>query len=76
MLRRRRSLGDTVLDRNLCFVDVSGYTDCDKISSYMTGQLQKTMSSQSTSNHELAALLAGSGGSQVDVVLYMLSQGQ
>jgi hypothetical protein len=76
VLRRRRSLGDTVLDRNLCFVDVAGYSDSDAISIYMSRQMQKTLGAQKRSDHELAALLAGSGGSQVDVVFYLLSEGK
>ena len=68
-------MGDTVLDRNLCFVDTESREDCNHIFEHMALQLQKTLRPPATSNHDLAALLSGTGGSQVDVVLYMLSEG-
>ncbi len=75
VLRRRRSMGDAVLDRNLCFVDTRSREDCTHISEHMALQLQKALRPPTTSNNDLAALLSGTGGSQVDVVLYMLSEG-
>jgi hypothetical protein len=76
ILRRRRSMGDTVLDRNLCFVDSRSHDDCNKISEYMTLQLQKAVKAPAEANSDFASLLSGSGGSQVDLVFYMLSKGQ
>jgi hypothetical protein len=75
VLRRRRSLGDTILDRNLCFVDTENQGDCKAIHDYMTMQLQRAMSASTTANHDFAALMSGSGGSQVDVVFYLLAEG-
>ena len=77
ILRRRSTSGDTVLDRNLCFVDTTAsHNDCSTIYEYMMIQLQKAMRAPSRVDSDLASLLGGKGGSQVDVVLYMLSQGE
>ncbi len=76
ILRRRKSMGDTVLDRNLCFVDTASDEKCNAISEYMATQLQKAMMAPTAENHDFAALLSGSGGPQVDVVFYMLSKGE
>jgi hypothetical protein len=76
ILRRRRSLGDTVLERNLCFVDTSSPGDSNMISQYMVTQLQKAMLASTAANTDLAALMSGCGGSQVDVVLYLISKGE
>lgn len=76
ILRRRRSGGDTVLDRNLCFVDTASHDDYNTISEYMTLQLQKALKAPTEANSDFASLLSGSGGSQVDLVFYMLSKGK
>jgi Septin len=68
-------MGDAVLDRNLSFVDTGSGEDCNHISEHMALQLPKALRPPTTSNHDLAALLSGAGGSQVDVVLYLLSEG-
>lgn len=69
-------MGDAVLDRNLCFVDTASNDNCDPILEYMARQLQKAVMAIGTANHELAGLLSGSGGSQIDVVFYLLSRGK
>jgi Septin len=76
ILRRRRSTGDTILDRNVCFVDTASPEIFSTISQYMRMHLRKAMKAPSTANREFAALLSGSGGSQVDVIFYMLSKGE
>jgi hypothetical protein len=76
VLRRRKSMGDTVLDRNLCFVDSSSHDLCNTVSEYMTFQLQRAVKAPAEANSDFASLLSGGGGSQVDVVFYMLSKGQ
>lgn len=76
ILRRRKSMGDTVLDRNLCFVETGSRNDFDTISAYMITQLQKAVEAPTTSTSEFASLLGGSGGSLVDVIFYMLSKGE
>jgi hypothetical protein len=76
ILRRRRSMGDTVLDRNLCFVDTTGNDKSNSIYEYMALQLQKAIMASAVGSHDFATLLSGSGGSQVDVVFYLLSKGE
>lgn len=82
VLRRRKSMGDTVLERNLCFVDTPGYshgmsrTECiESILHYVEAQLSKPFADTVNiggSQGDFVSLLDGSGGSQVDVVLYMI----
>ena len=81
VLRRRKSLGDSVLDRNLCFIDTPGYgrggsaaESIDKVVRYVEGQFERTASLAKMSDGDLMALLGGSGGSQVDVVFFVISR--
>lgn len=69
-------MGDTVLDRNLCFVDTASHEDCSTIFEYMTMQLHKALKAPVEANSDFVSLLSGSGGSQVDLVLYMFSKGK
>jgi len=82
VLRRRKSVGDTVLERNLCFVDTPGYSNgmsrmesIQSVLQYIETQLTKPFSAPTASEGDIAGLLSGSGGSQVDVVLYLVAQG-
>ena len=79
MLRRRKSIDDTVLERNLCFVDTPGRSretsaieHMGSIMHYIEGQLAKTTSYADATESELVSLLGGDGGSQVDLVLYLI----
>lgn len=81
VLRRRKSIGDTVLERNVCFVDTPGYgkgiSNMESIQSvlqYIESQLTKPFSAPTASEGGIAGLLSGSGGSQVDVVFYLVAQ--
>ncbi|KAK7953613.1 hypothetical protein PG996_014505 [Apiospora saccharicola] len=75
---RRKSLGDSVLDRNICFVDTPGYgrgasamesiVPCVE---YVESHLTRA-SSDSLNNEEMLHLFGGGGGFQVDAVLYMI----
>lgn len=76
ILRRRKSMGDAVLERNVCFVDVSSSTGIEPIVEYMAQQLQSGMMSASSASGDFLGLLSGRGGAQVDVVLYLLSNGK
>ncbi|KAK8034775.1 hypothetical protein PG993_009770 [Apiospora rasikravindrae] len=78
---RRKSLGDNVLDRNICFVDTPGYgkgssamegiVPCvDYVESHLT-----RASSDSLNDQEMLHLFGGGGGFQVDAVLYMIDGG-
>ena len=83
VLRRRKNMGDTVLERNLCFVDTPGYghgisrMECiESILQYVEAQFRKPFTdtvNTSGSQDDFVSLLSGSGGSQVDVVLYMIA---
>ena len=82
LLRRRKSSGDTVLERNLCFVDTPGYSSgmskmetIDIVVQYVEGQLKKSFSA-SSGEGDIVGLMSGNGGSQVDIVFYMISQGE
>ncbi|KAI1648554.1 Septin-domain-containing protein [Daldinia loculata] len=78
--QRRKSLGDSVLERNVCFVDTPGYQNgssaMETIMSsveYIESHLDK-ISSDSLSDSDMLNMLGGSGGFQVDVVFYFISQ--
>ena len=82
VLRRRKSMGDTVLERNLCFVDTPGYSSgmskmetIESVLQYIERQLKLSFSASSSSEGDIVGLLSGSGGSQVDVVFYIISHG-
>lgn len=75
-------MGDTVLERNLCFVDTPGYsrtgpaTDgIESVVRYVEAQIDKTSSCSNASYGELMNLLSGRGGTQVDLALYMIYNG-
>ena len=74
-------MGDTVLERNLCFVDTPGYSNRSSTSEnirsivqYVESQLTKVFSLANASESELLSLLSGHGGAQVDVVFFMIQQ--
>ncbi|KAF4634729.1 hypothetical protein G7Y89_g3374 [Cudoniella acicularis] len=79
ILRRRKSLGDSVLERNLCFVDTPGYghkTSCleciTPVVDYIESHLRKATSLENMTESEMISMLSGNGGSQVDLVLYVI----
>ena len=83
LLRRRKSMGDTVLERNLCFVDTPGYSHAmskmegiESVLQYIESQLRRSFSPPSERESDVVGLLSGSGGSQVDVAFYLISQGK
>lgn len=80
VLRRRKSIGDVVLERNICFADThwrgkdsSEQTNC--IIHYSIQQLSRACHALHTVSNDLEGMMGGNGGSQVDVVLYLISQG-
>ncbi|GFF43210.1 hypothetical protein IFM51744_05404 [Aspergillus udagawae] len=79
VLRRRKSSGDIVLERNLCFVDtaangLSGVGQTDAIVRHIQQQLLRATTAVNSSNTDFENLLAGNGGAQVDAVLYLISE--
>lgn len=80
VLRRRKSTGDIVLERNLCFVDTpagpwSQEGHADAIVQYIQQQLVRAMTAPDSSVVDFQNMLAGNGGSQVDAILYLISEG-
>ncbi|ORY08690.1 Septin-domain-containing protein [Clohesyomyces aquaticus] len=80
VLRRRKSFSDTVLERNLCFVDTPGYSksssrseEMHQVVEYVQSLLYRNAESGSLEDSELLSIISGNGGVQVDVVLYLLS---
>ncbi|KAI0399587.1 hypothetical protein F4802DRAFT_588830 [Xylaria palmicola] len=76
---KRKRRGDSVLERNICFVDTPGYgresSVMETIMScvdYVESHLSK-LSSDDLNDSELTSMLGGDGGCQVDVVLYLIS---
>lgn len=81
ILRRRKSMGDSVLERNLCFVDTPGYgnkTSCleciTPVVDYIEAQFRKSSVQETASESDLINLMSGNGGHQVDLVLYLMSR--
>ncbi|EFQ99869.1 hypothetical protein MGYG_02881 [Nannizzia gypsea CBS 118893] len=79
VLRRRRSLGDVILERNLCFVDTfAGSKSADQqtevIVQYMNKQFTRAVSAVRSVTTDFQGLLCGNGGPQVDVILYLISE--
>ncbi|KAF4223756.1 hypothetical protein CNMCM8980_010298 [Aspergillus fumigatiaffinis] len=79
VLRRRKSSGDIVLERNLCFVDTAGngssrVGQTDAIIRHIQQQLLRATTAVNSSNTDFENLLAGNGGAQVDAVLYLISE--
>ena len=83
ILKRRKSLADSVLERNLCFVDTPGYArdgsasgSIDKIVGYVESQFRRTASMDNMTDGDITNLLGGNGGSQVDAVFLLLSHSE
>lgn len=79
VLRRRKSIGDVVLERNICFVDTQANlldpaAQTDSIVQYIHQQLLRAMTSLNSFDHDFQNMLAGNGGTQVDAVLYLISE--
>lgn len=79
VLRRRKSIGEIVLERNICFVDThtpfSQASQTELILDYMRQQFHRATVALSSSNMDMQNLLAGNGGSQVDAIIYLVSEG-
>ncbi|OQV01717.1 hypothetical protein CLAIMM_07019 [Cladophialophora immunda] len=74
ILRRRKSMGDSVLERNVCFVDTADSVKLERLVHYAEQQLVNAMVSVDQLTSEFSGLLSGRGASQVDVVLYLISK--
>ncbi|KAF2501321.1 hypothetical protein BU16DRAFT_599230 [Lophium mytilinum] len=79
-LRRRKSMGDTVLERNLCFIDTPGYgkngsdtENMDLVIEYVESLYRQNVSIGAMSDGDLLGLMSGNGGLHVDVIFYLIS---
>ncbi|PVH97823.1 hypothetical protein DM02DRAFT_730281 [Periconia macrospinosa] len=79
--KRKSSTIDTVLERNICFVDTPGFSstsekskteDINHVIDYIESQLYQTTSMTTLDDNDLVGIVAGSGGISVDAVLYLL----
>lgn len=82
ILRRRKSVDDPILERNICFVDTPGYghglsitEGIQNVISYIEQQLPRSFSTVAGNRSELVSMFSGNGGTQVDAVLYMIGKG-
>ena len=82
ILRKRKSIGDTVLERNICFVDTPGYSMglsrievMDLVLHYIGEQVQRSFSA-TPGEGDIVGLLSGNGGAQVDLVFYLIADGE
>lgn len=68
-------MGDSVLERNVCFVDTSDSSKLERIIHYTEQQLMNALVSIDQLTNEFSGLLSGRGSSHVDVILYLISKG-
>ena len=73
ILRRRRSTGDAVLERNICLVDTPG-REPNAAVQYAESQFFRCASA-SNNDSDMTNMLNGNGGPQVDAVFYLISGG-
>lgn len=80
VLKRRKSFTETILERNVSFVDTQGFPDdrssftshTDSVVNYIQNHLHRNASLASLNENELLGILSGNGGFQVDLILYVL----
>jgi hypothetical protein len=80
VLRRRKSMGETVLERNISFIDSPGFSSSREgelkteklpLVGYLEGLFQRNAAMDGLDKSELLGVLSGAGGVQVDIVLYI-----
>lgn len=75
---RRKSFTEPVLDRNVCFVDTIGFDpssyslQSSSILKHIESLLHRNTSLSDLSEDELLSIYSGNGGSQVDLVVFVL----
>lgn len=65
-------MNETVLERNICFIDTQSDHPLQNVVQHVEGLFWRNQSFASYSDSELLSVFSGTGGVQVDVVLYML----
>jgi hypothetical protein len=80
VLRRRKSLSETVLERNICFIDSPGFDSGNALTlerqpliRYLETLFHKNAAITEMGSSDLLGVLSGAGGVQIDVVLYICS---
>jgi len=82
ILRRRKSFGEVVLERNISFVDTPGFSTSAGANGTQEGHLviqhvesllRRNASLGALSDGEVLSILSGSGGVQVDLVFYIFT---
>jgi len=68
-------MGDVVLERNICFVDTCHSQTPMFAAHYIEQQLARIVNCANQATGDLSGLLSGRGGTQVDLVLYLVSHG-
>jgi hypothetical protein len=70
---------DTVLERNICFVDTPGYSpgssdkeDMNTVIDYVESLLYQTSSVTTLEDSDAVGMVSGCGGVLIDVVIYLL----
>lgn len=82
VLRRRKSMGvgDTILERNLTFVDTIGYEVEELAESLLVRNVEgcavRSIDTVSMSESEVLHMISGRGSLQVDAVLFMFGKGR
>jgi hypothetical protein len=74
-LKRRKSLGEAVLERNICFVDTTGDDGHhgDPVLEYIEESFWHTEANEGLLDVELLNMVSGRGANLVDVVLFIFS---
>jgi hypothetical protein len=75
VLKRRKSMGDTVLERNICFLDPIGHSDSrqDDIFEFIEEAFWHADSVEELTDLERLHMVSGQGANIVDAVLYIFS---
>ncbi|KAF2768810.1 hypothetical protein EJ03DRAFT_343724 [Teratosphaeria nubilosa] len=76
VLARRKSIGEGVLERNLCFIEAPSIhedDETDHVSKYFDDVQHRATRLDQLSDGELVAMLSGEGGIQIDAVLWLLT---
>jgi hypothetical protein len=68
-------MGDTVLERNVCFVDTPG-GNVEGVVKFVEGLLGRCADLGGMSDGDVLGVLSGSGGCQVDACLFIFPNGE
>ena len=72
ILKKRRTTHDVLLERNLTFIDMPGGKSHVDVVQVVESMLRRTAVISSMTDVQILNMLSGSGGSQVDSMIYIL----